>query len=351
MISLHDPVSSALTPPGVRPLPNPLNRGLTVGMTRGQNKAHLIQHYLPHLYDAVLTLNLTFDEAIQHLMYQGSNNLVGIAGSSSTRLYAYLPHHIETIFLRVLETITKYGHDESLLTHKILRHLEKEADKDAAAEDLWFDPWLGEDHERTIRLFRTLAEVSLLSHSYWLGSVLALFFQQERHELLTSAPQGEVYEWACNIGRSCMGRGEQVQCLKVVERYSPGVVNAVFGGGSRGGRYPVRPSMPRASSSLELVPLGSNRSLRPSGAGYSPPRRRRSRNALDDDYDDDFGLRPRPPLLGSGRRPRSRFRDQSRRSRLVADFRRIEDQVENVLDAAEVLQEETRELREITGRR
>ncbi|KAK4554043.1 hypothetical protein LTR86_008884 [Recurvomyces mirabilis] len=330
----------------LRPLPDPLNRGLTLGMTRAQTKPpHLLQHYLPHLYTTVLRLNLTFDEAIQHLILQ--NDLSGTR--ASTRPYAYQPHHISTIFLRVLKTTTKHGHDENLLMHKLLRHLEKEAEKDAAAEDLWLDPWLGEDHERTIRLFRTLAEVSLLSHSYWLGSVLALFFRREGHEVLASAPQEEVFEWARNIGRNCMERGEQVQCLKVVERYSPGVVHAVFGGGGRGGRYPVRPSMPRASSSLELVPLGSGRAMRPYGAGYSP-RRRRSRDSLDDDYDEDFALRPRSALLGSGRRSRSGLRDRARRSWSVADFRRIEDQVENVLDAAEVLEEETRELRMITGR-
>ncbi|KAK5720517.1 hypothetical protein LTR17_014918 [Elasticomyces elasticus] len=287
---------------------------------------------------------------IYHCSATTAARVLARMAESSRDTYEITTDVTNTYVLQVLHAIVKRvlssGHSMSDVAIRLRDALEQKITADETDWACDTDP-----HDRILRLFSAFASISHWTQSQFLGSVMRVFFVDNVRTLL-SRDTAENVRWASCIEYSWMRPDDKLECLRMIARVDPESVELVRGNaGSR------RRGMDRDQhSAWDDNMIFNDRMGRLRGRGrheldwedISPVRslsRLRGRGTGRDtlDWHDISPIRS----LSPGMRRSWRESDRWGRSRSAVGPRTprmIEERVDSIVDTAERLREESREL-------
>ncbi|KAK0934277.1 hypothetical protein LTR29_014133 [Friedmanniomyces endolithicus] len=277
-----------------------------------------IQCYLPGLANAMIQWQCDADCAINELVY---NSVASNTPRGRTR--GLSDDYLALIFTKLVNHILQNVASPNAMYNRLLMLLRQQLAADE--QDAWAGSWGPDANERTFGLFSAFGEISYQTRSLWLGKVMHEFFLNYFNHLVSNDDTTVNLEWAMCIRDSGMTNKDKRECLRLLESADPDLPDELR-------RIPLRNG------------YGDSRLLYdPADEFRTNLRGRRARDLSSTSSLRSFGNRRGSPFDG---------RNRYRRPRSVLDLRRadrLEDQVQDVLEAANTLQVASRELARVAG--
>ncbi|KAK1055181.1 hypothetical protein LTR33_014205 [Friedmanniomyces endolithicus] len=271
---------------------------------------HKLQCHRSHPCDA--------DCAINQLVYNSD-----AVNTTRGRTRGLNEDYLAQVYTELVNSIIQSGAILDIIYQGLLAVLRQKLaldEKDARAGS-----WDPDANERTFGLFSAFGEISYQTRAHWLGRLMHEFFLDHAGYLVSDDDTTVNLEWATCIQNSGMTTKDKRECIRLLQSVDPDLRDALRRDLLRGG-------------------YGNSRLLYDSADEYrNNLRGRRARNLGSTSSMRSFGNRRGSPFDG---------RNRYRRPRSVLDLRRadrLDDQVQDVLEAANTLQVVSRELARVAG--
>ncbi|TKA83970.1 hypothetical protein B0A55_00211 [Friedmanniomyces simplex] len=296
--------------------------GRNLASTTSFTGIDVIRQYLPRLAEAMIQWQCSVDSAIGQMAYI-SNDLNRGGGMTGDISEDFLARTYQNLVSCILEN----GASNSAIYNRLQMVLRDKFEEDQ--EDARGGSWEPDAHDRTFRLFSAFGEISYQTQSHWLGRVMRDFFLNSA-KYLVSTDTNENLGWALCIQNSGMKSKDKMECLHLLTSADPDLEDDLRRNGLRLGYGTSRLQYDPAD---EMI-LNDGRNAFRGG---------RSRN---------LGMTSLSRSLGNRMGSPFDNRNRWRRPRSALGLRgsgQLEDQVQNVLEAADTLQVESRALARIAG--
>ncbi|KAK0347895.1 hypothetical protein LTR02_007136 [Friedmanniomyces endolithicus] len=292
--------------------------GRNILSTTSFNAIEAIRCYLPGLADAMIQWQCDADCAINQLVYNSD-----AVNTTRGRTRGLNEDYLAQVYTELVNSIIQSGAILDIIYQGLLAVLRQKLaldEKDARAGS-----WDPDANERTFGLFSAFGEISYQTRAHWLGRLMHEFFLDHAGYLVSDDDTTVNLEWATCIQNSGMTTKDKRECIRLLQSVDPDLRDALRRDLLRGG-------------------YGNSRLLYDSADEYrNNLRGRRARNLGSTSSMRSFGNRRGSPFDG---------RNRYRRPRSVLDLRRadrLDDQVQDVLEAANTLQVVSRELARVAG--
>ncbi|KAK0275314.1 hypothetical protein LTR35_011016 [Friedmanniomyces endolithicus] len=292
--------------------------GLNILSTTSFNAIEAIRCYLPGLADAMIQWQCDANYAINQLVY--NSDAVNTARGGTRGLNE---DYLAQIYTELVNSIMQSGAVLDVIYQRLLAVLQQKLasdEKEARARS-----WDPDANERTFGLFSAFGEISYQTRARWLGRLMYEFFLDHAGYLVFNDDTTVNLEWATCIQNSGMTTKDKRECLRLLQSVDPDLRDAL-------------------RRDLLCGGYGNSRLLYdPDEEFRSNLRGRRARNLGSTSSMRSFGSRRGSPSDG---------RNRHRRPRSVLDLPRadrLDDQVQDVLEAANTLQVVSRELARVAG--
>ena len=274
-----------------------------------------LQRWLPGLADFMREHRCSVNTAARYLACSMSDVDLNVEAS---------PNLLARICNALIDALRMPATSDSTVAAYVRSLLENRLDRDEA--DGWANAWNIVSNDRTFTMFSALCWISYETQSRCLGQVLCSFLNDNVGDLICGDSE-DIMRWARSISKSGMGRSDMEHCLRLLASAEQDPRSM-----SMPNRFDRTYSLQDRDGELQVGGRGRI-GARPRWAlGYRSFSRPSDR-CLGDFWPDDR---------------------QRMRARSVAGLRRsesrVQEQVENVLDAADVLQDESRALARIAYR-
>ncbi|KAK1814948.1 hypothetical protein LTR12_010646 [Friedmanniomyces endolithicus] len=281
--------------------------GRNILSTPSFNAIEAIRCYLPGLADAIIQWQCDADCAINQLVYNSD-----AVNTTRGRARGLNEDYLAQVYTELVNSIIQSGAVLDVIYQGLLAVLRQKLaldEKDARAGS-----WDPDANERTFGLFSAFGEISYQTRARWLGRLMHEFFLDHAGYLASDDDTTVNLEWATCIQNSGMTTKDKRECIRLLQSVDPDLRDALRRDLLRGG-------------------YGNSRLLYDPDVEFrSNLRGRRARNMGSTSSMRSFGNRRGSPFDG---------RNRYRRPRSVLDLRRadrLDDQVQDVLEAANTLQ-------------